>query len=99
MVIQLADLGRMYVLVSRTEKGMVELRDRFEKHVLAQGIASVERYHETALSVSHHQTALFLSVTKWPMVSCYFIHCTIEPITLNLLHRYSNTLILFIYLM
>ena len=53
MAVQLTDLGRMYVLVSRTEKGMAELRDRFEKHVLAQGIASVERYHKTALSVSH----------------------------------------------
>ncbi|XP_065883604.1 cullin-1-like [Dysidea avara] len=44
------DLARMYQLVSRTEKGMVELRDRFEKHVLAQGTASVERNHETALN-------------------------------------------------
>lgn len=49
------DLGRMYLLVSRTEKGMVELRDRFEKHVLTQGTASVERYHETAVNVSHTQ--------------------------------------------
>ena len=41
------------MLVSRTEKGMAELREKFEKHVLTQGMASVERYHETALSVSH----------------------------------------------
>ena len=45
------------MLVSRTERGMAELRDRFEKHVLAQGIASVERYHETALSVSRNNSS------------------------------------------
>lgn len=47
---KIVDLGRMYLLVSRTEKGLAELRERFERHVLAQGIASVERYHETAQS-------------------------------------------------
>ena len=47
------DLGRMYMLVSRTENGVVELRDRFEKHVLEQVTASEERCHETTLSVSH----------------------------------------------
>ena len=47
------DLGKMYMLVSCTEKGMAELRDMFEKHVLALGTASVERCHETAQSVSH----------------------------------------------
>ena len=56
------DLGRMYHLVSRTEKGMVELRDRFEKHVLTQGIASVERYHEAALSVSHTLSHILIMI-------------------------------------
>ena len=56
----------MYLLVSRTEKGLAELRERFERHVLAQGIASVERYHETAQSVSyfklHHKPHLICAV-------------------------------------
>ena len=53
----------MYVLVSRTEKGMAELREKFEKHVLTQGMASVERYHETAQSVSHISTSFLLYST------------------------------------
>ena len=48
----------MYLLVSSTEKGMAELRERLERHVLAQGIASVERYHETAQSVMSHSKLL-----------------------------------------
>ena len=47
------DLRRMYLLMSSTEKGMAELRDQFEKRVLAQGIASVEHYHKTAQNVSY----------------------------------------------
>jgi len=54
ITISVTDLARMYQLVSRTEKGMAELKDRFEKHVLAQGTASVERNHETAINVSHN---------------------------------------------
>ena len=45
------DLCRMHMLMSSTEKGMAELKNQFEKHVLAQGILSVESCHEIALSV------------------------------------------------
>lgn len=42
------------MLVSCTEEGMAELRDKFEKYVLAQGETSVERCHETTQNVSHY---------------------------------------------
>lgn len=48
----LADLSRMFLLVSRVPKGLEELRDRFENHVHSQGVAAVEKCGETALNVS-----------------------------------------------
>lgn len=46
------DLSRMFSLVTRVPKGLEELRDRFENHVHAQGVAAVEKCGEAALNVN-----------------------------------------------
>ena len=48
-----ADLARMYTLVSRLaeDRGRDELQDRFEAHVHSQGVAAVEKCGESAQNV------------------------------------------------
>ena len=64
----LADLSRMFLLVSRVPKGLEELRDRFENHVHSQGVAAVEKCGETALNVSQIFIIGIISCSLWPLL-------------------------------
>lgn len=48
----LADLGRMYNLVSRIQDGLGELKKLLETHIHNQGLAAIEKCGEAALNVS-----------------------------------------------
>lgn len=55
----LADLARMYSLVSRVPYGMTELRKKFESHVHSRGLNGVEKCGDTVANVSHDNIKMF----------------------------------------
>ena len=50
-MIFIADLGRMYQLVSRIQDGLGELKSLLESHIYNQGLAAIEKCGDSAINV------------------------------------------------